>query len=178
VHIGIAALGVLVVADVRSDLRRADETTRSWSTTRAVWVATRPLAAGDPVPDGAEVRDIPEALLPDGTLGADEQLGAAVAGRAVAPGAILTSLDLRGSGTAPASVVPDDWLIVPVRTAAAAIVAPGDRVRVVAGGAVLSDRGVIVEPGSDDQPTLLAVPADAAPLVASDLAGITLVLEQ
>lgn len=177
VHIGIAALGVLVFADVRSDLRRADEATLSWSTTRAVWVAAQPLAAGDQVLDGAEVRDVPEALLPDGTLEATDPLAGAVVGRAMAPGAILTALDLRGSGTAPASVIPDGWLIVPVQTPAAGIVAPGDRVRVVAGGAVLSGRGVIVEPGDDGHPTLLAVPADAAPLVASDVAGITLVLE-
>jgi hypothetical protein len=177
VQVTVAALAVLVFADIRHDLRRASEATRAWSRTTAVWVATDALGPGEPVLDGVAVRDVPEALLPDGAVAATTPLAGVTTGRTLAPGAVLTALDLRGSGVAASSLIPAGWLIVPIHTAAAGLLSPGDRVRVAADGTMVSPSGVVVEPGSEDVPTLLAVPAERAPTVAAALDGLTLVLE-
>lgn len=177
VQIAVAVVTVATFLDVRSELEGARSAARGWSETRPVWVTTEPLAPGDAIDAVAVAREVPEAVIPDGAIDAGESLAGIVAGRAVAPGSVLTDLDRRGGGSAPPSMVPDGWLIVPVHSAAADLLAPGARVRVVAAGAVLSASGLVVEPGGDDRPTLLAVPADAAPGVASGLDGLALVIE-
>ena len=176
-QIAIAVIAVVVFADVRHDLRNAADAARSWSRTTPVWVATDALGPGEPLLDGVAVRDLPEALLPDGAIPAAVPLVGVTTGRTLAPGAVLTGLDLRGAGVAPPSLIPEGWLIVPIPGTAAGLLSPGDRVRAVAGGAVISPSGIVVEPGSADSPTLIAVPAERAPEVAADLDGLTLVME-
>ena len=176
-QIAIVIVAAVTFLDIRRDLEQARITARGWSETRSVWVTTEPLAPGDAMVPAVEARIVPEAVIPDGAIDAEDSLAGVVAGRAVASGSILTVLDRRGGGTAPPSMIPVGWLIVPVHSTAADLLAPGDRVRVVAGGTMLSARGLVVEPGGDDRPTLLAVPAEAAAGVASALDGIALVIE-
>lgn len=176
-QIAIAVIAVASFLDIRSDLQRARIAAGAWSETRTVWVTTAPLAPGDAMAPVVEMITVPEAVIPDGALATDDPLDGVVASRSVASGSILTALDRRGGGTAPASMIPDGWLIVPVHSTASDLLAPGDRVRVVAAGTVVSAQGLVVEPGGETRPTLLAVPADAAAGVASGLDGIAVVIE-
>ena len=146
-----------------------------------VVVATVDLAAGVTLGDGdVEVTQAPAGLVPDGAAPLDEAVGGTLAAP-LRRGEIVTDARVLGPGLLAGQ--PDGSVAVPVRPsdpAAAALLRPGDRVRVLAGPSPLGD---VVAPGGGeaealvDAGTVLALPADGSGgLLSAEAASTVLVL--
>jgi hypothetical protein len=160
-----AAVGVAVLATVvtaRAESRQVDRARAAWGTTRDVLVATAPMRAGDRVGDATEVRALPEAMVPDAAVGADDT--DLVVRHDVAPGEIVADTDV-AARSGPAALVPSGWAAVPVTVGSTGAYAVGDHVAVVSGGLELSGDGLVVAVA--DLALVVAVPRDAAAEVAS-----------
>lgn len=123
--------------------------------------AARDIAAGEPIDDSAvRWRDVPAGLLtpPD--------LADAAARVPIPAGEPITAST---SGTA--AVAPDGWWAVPVDLAPGVV--PGDEVLLVITDPPRTVPGIVISPGSADRfgldarPASVAVPGEAAALVAS-----------
>lgn len=130
----------------------ADDARARWGQTRPVAVAARDLAPGDIVDAGAfEVRELPEAMLPDGALGSGGDTSSGTAGAAAGTaddppiGAVVRHPVLAGEPlvaarlspvglTGAAALVPAGWrgVAVPVGAAGAPPLVTGDVVDVLA----------------------------------------------
>jgi hypothetical protein len=140
----------------------------SWGDTRTVWVTEHGVAAGDPI--RAAPSDRPVAVLPDDPVTHDPS--GVVARQTIGAGEIVTLVDVAPNG-APADLIPPGWLAVPVVEASPSWASVGERVVVTAGGAIVSDDGLIV--ADVDGAPLVAVPAEVAPRVAlANESGVTL----
>lgn len=93
----------------------------------------------------------------------------AVARRRVSAGFPLAGADV-AARPAPLGLVPDGWLAAPLVESPRSGADVGDRVRVVADGVAVAPEALVV--GFVGDATLVATPADAAPLVAlADASG-------
>lgn len=150
----IYLLGALILAALAAVLTyRYLTNLRSQSVaTEQALVARREIRPGVLISDEAvELRDVPEAMLPDGALASQQQaLGRAVA-YPVAPGEVLLQRDLVAegggglSGRLPdgrwAMILPSGWLVGPVPA-----LVDGDRLDLVAysSGDPVEEAGVVV----------------------------------
>ena len=123
--------------------------------------AARAIASGQPIADG----DIRWDRLPRDTFPVPNLEGAVTA-VAIAPGEPITAAML-----APDALVPEDWWAVPIDIGAPT--SPGDTVMLVVLDPPLSVPGIVVEPqrgdsfSLDHRPALVAVPGDAAAVIAA-----------
>ena len=147
-----------------------------------VVVATADLAAGATLGDGdVVVTQAPAGLVPDGAAPLDEAVGGTLAAP-LRRGEIVTDARVLGPGLLAGQ--PDGSVAVPVRPsdpAAAALLRPGDRVRVLAGPSALGPD--VLETGAGeaealvDAGTVLALPADGSGgLLSAEAASTVLVL--
>jgi hypothetical protein len=113
---------------------------------------------------------VPQALVPAGAI--DGTTGH-TARRRIGAGQVLTELDVVG-GPAPLGLVPAGWRAVPIVESPTSGASVGDTVDVASDGVVIAERALVV--GHHDDVTLVAVPADRAPLVplAASSGSITL----
>lgn len=148
-----AAAALLLLAALLWDLRSVPTTMHPFLTSA--------VAEGEVIPaDGVEWRRVPEGLLPV----ADPAQGIAAtdldAGDPIVPSSLTTAPE-----------VPNDWWLVPVAIGQHA--RPGDAVLLVIVDPPTSVPGTVVTAQSGDRystdfrPAAVAVPGDAAPLVAA-----------
>ncbi|MDJ0767691.1 MAG: hypothetical protein QNJ12_02815 [Ilumatobacter sp.] len=172
-------LAVLVVAaalsaSVLERLDRVDAAAASWGSTSSVWMATRAVGHGEPV--AAELVELPDAVVPEGAvIDGDFDVAGTIARQHIAAGEIVMTHDV-AVGDGPTALVPPGWLAVPVVESPPSSAGVGDRVVAVSDGFVIAD-DIVVTARVDDV-TLVAVPADAAPLLpaAAEAGSLTLLL--
>ena len=163
-----AAIAVLLSSAAHH--RRVDAERRAWGETVPVWVATSDIAPGDSIT--VERRQIPVALTPDDVIIAEAAPPDAVARQRLGAGRIVTGVDL-AAGSGSDALIPVGWRGVPVDEVTASGAAVGDRVDVVSDGMVLAAAALVT--GRDGGVVTVAVPADAAPLVAlANQSGVAL----
>jgi hypothetical protein len=171
----VLTAAVATGAVVRAHVSAVDDARRSWGVAREVLVAradTRPGAALE-----VDVREVPRAVIPHDALNADANLEQLVARQDVSAGEIVTAIDIGRAGQAgPAALLPDGWAAVPIVEAPASGAPIGARVRIAGDGVVLAGDAIVV--GYHDDVTLVAVPQDAAAMVAAGAhaGGVTLLL--
>lgn len=167
----ILALATAIAVSIRGRLHQIDAKRDSWGVTRSVLVASSPIEVGDVLQ--VRRRDLPIAVIPEGTL---EEAHGVVARQRIGVGEIVTEIDVVALG-GPQAMTPPGWLAVPVIESPRSGALIGDRVRVASDGFVVSAEAIVV--GGFDDVTLLAVPADEAPLLptASANGSLTLLLE-
>jgi hypothetical protein len=165
----IAALAVAVAASVHTRLAAVDAARRAWDQPVELWVADAGAEIGDPV--RASRAAVPAALAPRGAV--REPPDGLIARQRIGIGEIVTELDVMAADDGRA-LAPDGWLVVPVEQQPASGAGTGERVVVVSDGYVLSEDAVVV--GAAERATLVAVPADVAPLVpaAAEQGAVTL----
>ncbi len=145
--------GLLILGAVVWDLRGGATTPYP--------VAARAITSGTPITD-ADVRWVP---LPAGAV-PPPALGGAVAAIDIAAGDPISR-----SALAPTVVVPDGWWAVPVEVGVGA--GAGDTVLLVVTDPPLTVPGLVIHPQTGDrlsldhQPALVAVPGEAAAIVAA-----------
>lgn len=166
----VVAAGTGAAATALDHADRVDAARRSWGETATVHVAATTLEAGDPVRTTAT--EIPSALVGDHVARASE-LDGAVARQRIAAGEIVSSVDVVPR-PGPTALIPDGWLGVPVVESPASGADLGARVVVVSDGFVLGQRAIVV--GRTDDVTLIAVPAEVAPLLPAAAQGGNLTL--
>ena len=203
----VAALAVGTCVTVMSLVAAADDARARWGQTRPVAVATRDLAPGDVVDAGAfEVRDLPEAMLPDAVLDAvvdgpedgsvpsggtagDPPVGAVVR-HPVLDGEPLVAARLAPHGlTGAAALVPAGWraVAVPLGAGGAPPVTTADLVDILAVTPAAAEGAPGREPAFAlveqalvvdvaDDAVTVAVPEDDAPRVAWALSNGAVVL--
>lgn len=155
----VIGIGTFSAVDRLDDA--ADDARAGWGEAAPVWIAAAPAGPGEPVV--AERRDVPAWLVPDGAADPHRDLSIATARRSVAAGAIITAADI-DDRPAPLALVPPGWLVVAIVESPAVGAAVGERVQVVADGIVLAEDATVVE--AVDGRTLVAMPAEAAPMTA------------
>ncbi len=167
----ITAVALGIAVSVHDRLRQVDLERDSWGDTLPVLMATGPIEVGEPL--RVEVRTVPSAVVPKGAITEATDL---VARRRIGDGEIVTLLDVVAD-RGPQAMTPTGWLAVPVIESPRSGASVGDRVRVASDGFVLSARALVVD--RFDEVTVLAVPADEAPLLpaAADAGSLTLLLE-
>ncbi len=160
-----AALFLAAVADHRRQLSAERD---AWGDTQTVWVTDAPTEPGRPI--AASPVERPTAVLPDDPV-ADDPSGS-LARQAIEAGEIVVGLDVASRG-APADLIPDGWLAVPIVEAASSWAAVGEHVVVTTDGVVVTDEAKVV--AEFDGAPLVAVPADVAAVVAlANDSGVTL----
>ena len=155
-----AGLAVAAALTTHGYLARADAERESWGTTRRVWVATAPVAAGEPV--AATAVDVPAAIVPSDAV--TDPPGDSIARQRIADGEIVVAVDLTAAA-GPAALADEGTVVVGVADPLARGAAIGLAVRVVADGVVLTDSAEVV--GLSDDVILLAVLGRDGPIVAA-----------
>ena len=155
--LAVAALGVTVVLAVASEVHSLRTERDRWSDTSTVLVARSDGRPGELI--AVDAIDLPDAVAPASAIGA---IDGRPLRRHVAAGDIVTELDLAPrSGSL--ALVPPGWRAVPIVEVPSSASEVGDRVEVVSDGVVIASEAVVV--GGHDSVTLVAVPADVAPLL-------------
>ncbi len=154
--VGTCAVAVwLSVASAQAQVTRERD---SWGTTRTVWVASGPVAAGDVVL--AAAADYPTAMVPPSavsSLPAD-----AVAARSITAGEVVVAADVAVDGLFPA-----DWVVFAVPADGTPVLIAGDAVTVFGSGQLWCD-GTAAAIGEVD--VEIAVPTDCAASMSAQLA--------
>jgi hypothetical protein len=166
--VAVAVLGAAGAMLERSD--RVDAARDSWGRTRSVWVAVDDLAPGDPL--RVERREVPVAIAEGDVADGIDSL---VARQHISRGEIVYRSDVVAP-SGPQAMTPTGWLVVPVVESPPSGAAIGDRARAVGDGIVFAGDVLVV--GHHDDVTLIAVPAEIAPLLpaAADDGRLTLLL--
>lgn len=162
----VVGLAVAIAAGVHDRMRDLERARAAWGEDRTVLVVVESVEPGMPVP--VERVGVPVAIVPDGAIGALDELVGAVARQRIGRGEIVTAIDVV-PGDGPMALVPDGWLAVPVAEARPSGAEVGDRVRVVSDGFEIADAMVVGRLGdvvllgvhADDGPTVAATDADA-----------------
>lgn len=166
----VLAASLAVVSSVTAHHRRIDAERRAWGDTVAVWTAAGNLAPGDPLV--AQRREVPVALVPDDVFAAEAIPDDQVARQHVADGTIITAVDVAAGG-GPEALIPIGWRGVPIDEITISGASVGDRVDVVSDGIVVATSALVIR--RDGGAMMVAVPADAAPLVAlANQSGVAL----
>ncbi len=167
--LAIGALAIGVVASVHTRLAAVDAAREAWGDPVAVWIAGANTEIGEPL--RVSRATVPAAMAPPGAV--REPPEGLVARQRIGVGEIVTDVDVMAAGDT-GSLAPDGWLLVPLEERPPSGAATGERVVVVSDGYVLSEDAVIA--GAVDRVTLVAVPADVAPLLpaAAEHGAVTL----
>jgi hypothetical protein len=155
----VVAAAVAVAATTFGRLERIDAARAEWGEGVDVLVATDEIAPGDPL--RFEVRSLPAAMVPAGSIDAGRAGDPLVARQRVTVGEVVVDADVTVDG--PLGLVPGGWLAVPIVESPSSGAAPGERVQVTSEGVVIAVEAVVV--GHEGDATLIAVPADVAPLL-------------
>ena len=154
--VGICALAVwLSVASAQAAVTKERA---AWGTTRAVWVASGTIAAGDAL--HAAVLEYPSAMVPAGALSSLPP--GALAARSVADGEVLVAEDLAVDG-----LVPPGWVVFAVPLDGAPSMRLGDALTVFGSGQAWCDG---IAAATNDTAIDVAVPDDCAGAVSAQLA--------
>lgn len=155
----VACLMMVVGATLVIESRRVNAARDAWGDVVEVWIADADIASGAPL--AATRTTVPLAMVPARALTGDLPADA-VARQHVSRGEMLVEPDIV-SGRLP--LVPDGWRAVAIAADDTTLeLAMGDRVDVVAGGAVLASDGVVVQVGAGA--VTIGVAAEDAPSVA------------
>lgn len=156
--VAAGAIGIGATFAVQS--RQLADARASWGDTTTVWVAAADTSAGAEL--HVRARRLPVAMLPDDAIRGSWPDGA-VARQTVAAGEVIVDHDL---SLARLALLPDGWrgVALAVDDTSAPVVI-GDRVDVVAMGAVLAADGVVVQ--TTDAAVVVGVPPDVAAVVAA-----------
>jgi hypothetical protein len=166
-----AALATAITVQHR--VAAVDEARDAWGDARPVLVARTDTAAGGVLE--VDVRELPSAVVPAAALD-DPGAGPLIARQDVVAGEIVTARDVGRGGDGPAALLPDGWAAVPILESPPLGAAVGARVRIVGDGVVLAPEAIVI--GYHDDVSLIAVPADVAPMVAAgaQAGGVAVVL--
>lgn len=167
----IATVATAIAVSVHGRLGQVDVERDAWGSTRTVLVATGSIDVGDVLQ--VEQREVPLAMVPERAIDHADGL---VARQRIGVGEILIDIDVVAD-RGPQAMTPAGWLAVPVIESPRSGALVGDRVQVASGGFVVSADAIVV--GRFDDVTMLAVPADEAPLLpaAANAASLTLLLK-
>ena len=167
----VAAVALAVAASVLEHTERVDTMRDTWGERRLVWVASRSIEPGRPII--AERIHVPVAVLPDEPA---PEIAGVVARQHIGTGEIVTRTDVVAD-VGVASLVPDDWLAIPIVESPRVGATVGDRVHVVSDGFVIASDALVV--ALVDDVTLVAARPDDAPLIAAAAAdnATTLLLD-
>lgn len=159
--VAVVVLAAGAAVAVHGEVRALRDARAGWATRAEVWVALSETEPGEPV--RARRVEVPAALA--SPAAADDPRGG-VARHRISAGEIITATDV-GDLSGRLALVPDGWRAVSIVEAPRSAARRGDRVDVVSDGVTIAAAAIVV--GHHDDVTLVAVPADAGPLVA--LAG-------
>jgi hypothetical protein len=157
--------GTVAIGTARA-LAGVDAQRRSWGQQATVWVASAAIEPGQPI--HSDRRQVPRALVPPGAV--EVAPDDVVARQRIGSGEIINEVDVATPG--PAGLIPDGW-------AAFAVPAPvehltgGDHVRVYAVDQFVAV-GVVVE--VSDSESMVAIPVEAAPAMATALLADTVTI--
>jgi hypothetical protein len=171
----VAAAALATATVVRARVTAVDEARQAWGEARRVLVARDDTRPGELLQ--VELRELPAAVVPGAALAPDASGGPLIARQDVTAGEIVTAADVGRSGRdGPAALLPDGWAAVPIIESPPLGAATGARVQIVADGVTLAPDAIVV--GYHDDVTLIAVPGDAAPMVAAgaQAGGVAVVL--
>lgn len=169
----VVACSLATAATLLERVDRIDAARDRWGTTRQVLVASRDLAPGEPLAVTAHL--LPDELVPESAL--DDSHTESIARQHIAVGEIVTTADVgRRDLAGPLALVPDGWVAVPIVESPASGAAIGDQVQLAGDGMVIAPEAMIV--GYHDDVTLVAVPAEVAPIVpvAAESGGLAVLL--
>jgi hypothetical protein len=173
--LAVLVLVLAIAGAVRQRVAGIDAARRGWGETQAVLVARHDVRPGETIE--IDVRDVPLAIVPTAALTTDAAGSALVARQDVSAGEIVTSTDVgRGGRDGVSALLPDGWAAVPIVESPSLGAAVGARVQIASDGIVLAPDAIIV--GYHDDVTLVAVPADVAPMVgaAAEADGVSVLL--
>lgn len=153
--VGMCAIAVWL--SVSSAQAQVTQERDSWGTTRDVWVASGPIAAGEVV--DAAVAEYPSAMVPPSAV--SSLAAGAVAARSIADGEVVVATDVAFAG-----LVPAEWIVFAVPLDGAPWLVVGDEVSVFGSGQFWCE-GMAAEIG--DATVEIAVPQDCASSVSAQL---------
>ncbi len=164
--VAIAMLAGAVALGTARAMAGVDAQRRSWGQQATVWVASQAIEPGQPI--RSKSRQVPRATVPSGAV--EVAPDNSVARQRIGAGEIVVDIDVSAPG--PAGLVPDGWVAfaVPAPVAQWSI---GDHVRVYAADQFV-DAGVVV--GGGDSGSMVAIPVDAAPAMATALLADTVTI--
>ncbi len=168
--VGAVAAGFATEVAGRSDAIDAERA--RWGESRIVLVADRDLGPGDPLAGAVTKRTFPVAMIP---IEAVSEIDRQVARQRIAAGEVITAPDV-AEHDGPRALLPEGWLAVAIVESPSSGARIGDRVQIASEGTVISSDAVVI--GFVDDATLVAAPADEAPLLpaAAAAGGVALLL--
>ncbi len=155
----VVAVALVSAAEVRAQLVEVESERARWGDTRVVLVAARDVSPGEFLSTAVLSRKVPVAMIPESAV---SDVANQIARQRVAAGEVITSADVAAGG-GPQTLVPAGWLAVAIVESPPSGAAIGDRVQVASDGVVISTDALVV--GFVDDATLVAAPADEAPLL-------------
>ena len=160
--VSVAALVTLMVGAMFLQFQRARD---AWGATAQAVIASRLLETGEMLSaDNTQLVDVPVGLI------ADDALESVPAGATVRIGVETNTLITASmvSGVDQSIEVPEGWRIVAMAIdVTAPTLVPGDTVDVVSTDSVLASGAIVIAPATDTQGPSIAVPQDAAAVVAT-----------
>lgn len=166
----VSGLASACAAQVLARLDEVEAERVRWGETRTVLVAARDIVPGEPLSGVTVDRHLPIAMIPESAV---TDVANRIARQHVAVGEMITTADL-AVGEGPQALVPEGWLAVAIVESPSSGAAIGDRVQVASDGVVISSDALVV--GFVDDATLVAAPADEAPLLPAAAAASALAL--
>lgn len=163
--LAVAACAVLVSLLLTAAFSSARHARYRWTATSDVLVTTTWTRPGDTLgANNTSVQKMPAALVPADALTAPPNGSTLRVG--LGPNTALTESMVAG---AQGSVsVPDNWRVVAMGAdVTAPVLVPGDKVDVVSADRVLAASAIVTAAATDAQGPTIAVPADAAAVVAT-----------
>ena len=162
----IAVLAGSVAVGAARAMAGVDAQRRSWGEQATVWVASAPIEPGQPI--RSDRRQVPRAMVPAGAI--DVAPDDVVARQRIDTGEIITDIDVASPGAA--GLIPEGWVAFAV-PAPVEHLASGDHVRVYAADQFVAV-GVVVDEG--DSESMVAIPVEAAPTMATALLANTVTI--
>jgi hypothetical protein len=168
--VGAVAAGFASEVAGRSDAVDAERA--RWGESRTVLVADRDVLPGDPLAVAVTKRTLPVAMIP---IEAISEIDRQVARQRIAAGEVITAPDV-AEQDGPRALLPEGWLAVAIVESPSSGARIGDRVQIASEGTLISSDAVVI--GFVDDATLVAAPADEAPLLpaAAAAGGVALLL--
>lgn len=168
----VAAVAAGFAAEVARRSDAIDAERARWGESRIVLVAVRDVLPGDSLLDAVTKRELPVAMIPAAAI---SEIDRQVARQRIAAGEVITAPDV-AERDGPRALLPEGWLAVAIVESPSSGATIGDRVQVASEGTVISSQAVVI--GFVDDATLVAAPADEAPLLpaAAAAGGVALLL--
>lgn len=171
----VLLLALAIALAVRQRVAAIDAARRGWGETQAVLVARHDVRPGETIE--VDVREVPLAIVPATALTTDAADSALIARQDVSAGEIVTSADIgRRDRDGVSALLPDGWAALPILESPPLGAPVGAPVQIASDGIVLAPDAIVV--GYHDDVTVIAVPADVAPMVgaAAETGGVAVLL--